>query len=121
MLLWTMQNNTQNSMRDECARLHAKLDTLEQRQGAAAQQASDAAHAHSLHAKQLERSCEEHQHRLSASLKKAESRGQEAAEQIAQRAVADSQTSMQVSSLSDCVYVSSDSVSSICQQHAPQA
>ncbi len=91
-----MQNNTQSSTRDECARVSAKIEILEQRQAAAAQQASDAAHTHSLQTKQLERSVEDHQQRLVTSVNKAESRGREAAEQIAQRAVADSQTSMQV-------------------------
>ncbi len=91
-----VQNNTQNATRDECARLHAKLETLEQRQTAATQQASEATHTQSLQAKQIERSVEEHQHRLLTSMNKAESRGREAAEQIAQRAVTDSQTSMQV-------------------------
>ena len=91
-----MQNNTQSSTRDECARVSAKIEILEQRQAAASQQASDAAHTHSLQTKQLERSVEDHQQRLVTSVNKAECRGREAAEQIALRAVADSQTSMQV-------------------------
>ena len=91
-----MQNNTQSRTHDECARVSAKVEILEQRQAAAAQQASETAHAHSLQTKQLERSVEDHQQRLVTSINKAESRGREAAEQIAQRAVADSQTSMQV-------------------------
>ncbi|DBA96228.1 hypothetical protein WJX82_006128 [Trebouxia sp. C0006] len=94
-LMQDCQNNTHSSTRDECARVSAKIEILEQRQAAAAQQASEAAHTHSLQTKQLEQSVEDHQQRLVTSVNKAESRGREAAEQIAQRAVADSQISMQ--------------------------
>ena len=96
-----MQNNTQSCTRDECARVSAKIEIVEQRQAAAAQQASEAAHTQSLQTKQLERSVKDHQQRLATSVNKAESRGREAAEQIAQCAVADSQTSMQVPTLTE--------------------
>lgn len=91
-----VQNTNSNSTREVCARLSAKLEVLEQRQGAAAQQISDGVHAQSVHAKQVDKCMEEHQHRLMMSINKAESRGQEAAEQIAQQAVSDAQTNMQV-------------------------
>ena len=91
-----LQNTNLNSTREECARLNAKLEILEQRQGAAAHQISDSAHTQSVHAKQMDRCMEEHQHRLMMSINKAESRGREAAEQIAQQAVSDAHTSMQV-------------------------
>ena len=91
-----VQNTNLNSTQEECARLNAKLEILEQRQGAAAHQISDAVHTQSVHAKQVDRCMEEHQHRLMMSINKAESRGREAAEQIAQQAVSDAQTSMQV-------------------------
>lgn len=91
-----MQNTHLNSTREECACLNAKLEVLEQRQGAAAHQISDSAHTQSAHAKQVDRCMEEHQHRLMMSMNKAESRGRDAAEQIAQQAVSEAQTSMQV-------------------------
>lgn len=91
-----LQNTNMSSTREECARLSAKLEVLEQRQGAAAHQISDAAHTQSVHAKQVDRCMEEHQHRLMVSVNKAECRGREAAEQIAQQAVSDARTSMQV-------------------------
>ena len=69
---------------------------LEQRQAAASHQLSDAAHTQAAHAKQTELCLEEHQHRLLMSISKAESRGREAAEQIAQQAISDSRASMQV-------------------------
>ena len=92
-----LQNTNLNNAREECARLNGKLEVLEQRQTAAVHQISDSAHVQSVHAKQTDRCLEEHQHRLLLSLNKAESRGREAAEQIAQQAVSDGQTSMQVS------------------------
>ena len=91
-----MQNANLNSTREECARLNAKLEVLEQRQGAAKHQISDNAQTQSVHAKQVDKCLEEHQHRLMMTINKAESRGREAAEQIAQQAVSDAQTSMQV-------------------------
>lgn len=91
-----LQTTHQTSTREECARLNGKLEVLEQRQAAAAQQISDGAHTQSVHAKQIDRSMEEHQHRLLMSINKAESRGRETAEQIAQQAVSDAQTGMQV-------------------------
>lgn len=91
-----LQNSNMSSTREECARLNAKLEVLEQRQGAAAHQISDAAHTQSVHAKQVDRCMEEHQHRLLMSINKAECRGREAAEQIAQQAVSDARSSMQV-------------------------
>lgn len=91
-----LQNTSFNHTREECARLNGKLEVLDQRQAAATHQISDGAHLQSVHAKQTEHCLEEHQHRLLLSINKAESRGREAAEQIAQQAVSDSQTSMQV-------------------------
>ena len=91
-----MQNANLNSTREECACLNAKLEVLEQRQGAAKHQISDNAQTQSVHAKQVDKCLEEHQHRLMMTINKAESRGREAAEQIAQQAVSDAQTSMQV-------------------------
>ncbi|KAL3162446.1 hypothetical protein ABBQ32_010113 [Trebouxia sp. C0010 RCD-2024] len=96
-LVQDYQNTNMSSTREECARLSAKLEVLEQRQGAAAHQISDAAHTQSVHAKQVDRCMEEHQHRLMVSVNKAECRGREAAEQIAQQAVSDARTSMQES------------------------
>ena len=91
-----------SSTREECARLNAKLEVLEQRQGAAAHQISDAVHTQSVHAEQVDRCMEEHQHRLMVSVNKAECRSREAAEQIAQQAVCDARTSMQVVSVLFC-------------------
>lgn len=92
----SMQTTNLTSTQEECARLSAKLEVLEQRQAAAAHQISDGAHTQSMHAKQVDRCLEEHQHRMMMSINKSESRGREAAEQIAQQAVSDAQTSMQV-------------------------
>lgn len=91
-----MQTTNLTSTQEECARLNAKLEALEQRQAAAAHQISDGAHTQSMHAKQVDRCLEEHQHRMMMSISKSESRGREAAEQIAQQAVSDAQTGMQV-------------------------
>ena len=79
-------------------RLNSKLEVLEQRQAASAQLASESAHAHTLQTKQMERSIEEHHQQHAKSISKAELRGQDMAEQIAHKAVADSQANMQVSS-----------------------
>lgn len=92
----SLQNTNINSTREECARLNAKLEVVEQRQGAAAHQISDCVHTQSVHAKQVDRCMEEHQLRLMASVNKAECRAREAAEQIAQQAVSDARASMQV-------------------------
>lgn len=91
-----MQSNAQNSTRDECAHLHAKIEMLEQRQTAATQLATEAAHTQSVQSKQMDRCAEEHQQRLMTCVNKAESRGREAAEHTVQRAIADCKTSMQV-------------------------
>ena len=91
-----VQAHAHSSTRDEAARLHSKLEVVEQRQASAAQLMTEAAHTQTLHAKQLERSIEEHHQQLTKSISKAEMRGQDLAQQIAHRAVSDSQGNMQV-------------------------
>ena len=102
-----MQTTALDNTHAEHRSLQTKLEALEQRQSAAAQLASEAAHSHSLQVKQLEMLVEEHQRRMQSALSKTELRTREAAEQIADRTVAEAQAALQVcvSALyvSDCV------------------
>ena len=93
-----VQTAAQDSTHAEHRNLVTKLEALEQRQAAAAQLASEAAHRHSLQAKQVELSVEDHQRRMQSALSKAELRSREAAEQIADSTVAEAQSALQVGS-----------------------
>lgn len=95
-----LQATTQDSAAAEHRSLQVKLDALEQRQAAASQLASEAAHSHSLHAKQAELLMEEHQRRMQSAVSKAEMRSRDAAEQIADRTVAEASAALQV-----CLFV----------------
>ena len=95
-----LQTAAQDNSHAEHRNLVTKLEALEQRQAAAAQLASEAAHSHSLQAKQLELSMDEHQRRMQSALSKAELRSRDTAEQIADRTVAEAQSALQVNSKS---------------------
>lgn len=92
----SVQTTALDNTHAEHRSLQTKLEALEQRQSAAAQLASEAAHSHSLQVKQLEMLVEEHQRRMQSALSKTELRNREAAEQIADRTVAEAQAALQV-------------------------